>query len=257
MKFKAPLRPPAILTLKVRFKRKTRQNVKVNKFISDMAFHEKLVLRSTATMSLHERFTQLRKIVVQPIEETPSTRPPPPAPPPPPQYYVPPPERSEPRVDRARMAAQPRYRRENRISRQLAIEAALKLKRKSIKQRLGIRQNNFRRNQTQTFGWRGGRARRVRGRFRDGINGQWNNMRTQNGNIGRRRQGTWRRGGGGRGGRGGRRQRGRGGRQPQTKVTKEELDQQLDSYMANTKTVLDRDLDDYMSQKTAAEPSQS
>ena len=222
-----------------------------------MAFHEKLVLRSTATMSLHERFTQLRKIVVQPIEETPSTRPPPPAPPPPPQYYVPPPERSEPRVDRARMAAQPRYRRENRISRQLAIEAALKLKRKSIKQRLGIRQNNFRRNQTQTFGWRGGRARRVRGRFRGGINGQWNNMRTQNGNIGRRRQGTWRRGGGGRGGRGGRRQRGRGGRQPQTKVTKEELDQQLDSYMANTKTVLDRDLDDYMSQKTAAEPSQS
>ena len=223
-----------------------------------MAFHEKLVLRSTATMSLHERFTQLRKIVPQPIEETPATRPPPQAPPPPPQYYVPPPERLEPRVDRARMAVQPRYRRENRNSRQLAIEAALKLKRKSIKQRLGIRQNNFRRNQTQTFGWRGGRARRVRGRFRGGVNNNWN--RTQNGNIGRRRQGTWRRGGaGGRGGRGGRRQRGGRGRQQQTKVTKEELDQQLDSYMANTKTVLDRDLDDYMSQKTevAAPAAQS
>jgi len=42
-------------------------------------------------------------------------------------------------------------------------------------------------------------------------------------------------------------------------VTKEELDQQLDSYMANTKTVLDRDLDDYMSQKTdvAAPAAQS
>ena len=42
-------------------------------------------------------------------------------------------------------------------------------------------------------------------------------------------------------------------------MTKEELDQQLDSYMANTKTVLDRDLDDYMSQKTdvAAPAAQS
>ena len=35
-------------------------------------------------------------------------------------------------------------------------------------------------------------------------------------------------------------------------MTKEELDQQLDSYMANTKSVLDRDLDEYMSQKPVA-----
>ena len=203
-------------------------------------------------MSLHERFTQLRKIVPQPIEETPATRPPPPAPPRiSHEYYVPPPERvaPEPRVERARMAVQPRYRRDNRMSRQLAIEAALKLKRKSIKQRLGIRQNsNFRRNQT-FFGWRGARARRLRGRFR-GIN-RFNRQGSQNGNVGRRRGGPWRRGFGGRGGgRGGRRRGGR--KQQQPKVTKEELDQQLDSYMANTKSVLDRDLDEYMSQKPVA-----
>ena len=55
----------------------------------------------------------------------------------------------------------------------------------------------------------------------------------------------WRRNnrGGFRGGRG-RFQGGQGG----GKITKEALDAELDSYMANTKTVLDRDLDDYMEQ---------
>lgn len=65
-----------------------------------------------------------------------------------------------------------------------------------------------------------------------------------------RRRGSWRgRGVGQRGGRGfrGGGRRGRGyARQP--KMTKEELDAQLDSYMSKTKTVLDRDLDAYMSQ---------
>ena len=58
------------------------------------------------------------------------------------------------------------------------------------------------------------------------------------------------RGNRGRGGRGGRGNfRGRGGKfQPQTKKTREELDAELDSYMANTRTVLDKDLDEYMSQ---------
>ena len=42
---------------------------------------------------------------------------------------------------------------------------------------------------------------------------------------------------------------GRGGRYQKPKISKEELDAQLDSYMANTKTVLDKDLDDYMTHK--------
>jgi hypothetical protein len=56
--------------------------------------------------------------------------------------------------------------------------------------------------------------------------------------------GRGRRGRGGRGGRGGRRG-GRGGN-PNPKMTKEELDAQLESYMSNTRTVLDHDLDSYM-----------
>ena len=57
-----------------------------------------------------------------------------------------------------------------------------------------------------------------------------------------------------RNGRGGFRgnRRGRGGfRQNQTQISKETLDAELDSYMADTKTVLDQELDDYMAQGVA------
>ena len=54
----------------------------------------------------------------------------------------------------------------------------------------------------------------------------------------------WRRGNN----RGGFNRGGRGRFQSGVKITKEALDAELDSYMANTKTVLDRDLDDYMEQ---------
>jgi hypothetical protein len=39
-----------------------------------------------------------------------------------------------------------------------------------------------------------------------------------------------------------------GGRYQKPKISKEELDSELDSYMKHTKTVLDKDLDDYMAQ---------
>ena len=42
--------------------------------------------------------------------------------------------------------------------------------------------------------------------------------------------------------------RGGGGRYQKPKISKEDLDAELDSYMANTKTVLDKDLDNYMAQ---------
>ena len=55
-----------------------------------------------------------------------------------------------------------------------------------------------------------------------------------------------------RNGRGGFRgnRRGRGGFR-QTQISKETLDAELDSYMADTKTVLDQELDDYMAQGVA------
>ena len=57
-----------------------------------------------------------------------------------------------------------------------------------------------------------------------------------------------------RNGRGGFRgnRRGRGGfRQNQNQISKETLDAELDTYMADTKTVLDQELDDYMAQGVA------
>ena len=205
---------------------------------SDRPVQDRPVLRSTAKMSLHERFTQLRKIAPQPTHESPPERHS--APPPPrirqsPEYYEPPPARPI-RSTTVRPSVPPRFRDYSKIPRNLAVEAALKLKRRSIKQRLGVRQNNFRRNQT-FYGWRGARARRARGRFQ-----RWNNFNV--GTIGRRRFGTWRRGGG-RGGRG--RRWGRGNMRP--KVSKEELDKDLDNYMAHTKSMLDKEMDEYMSQR--------
>ena len=67
--------------------------------------------------------------------------------------------------------------------------------------------------------------------------GRWGGFRNRN------RWGVFRRGG--RGGRFRRGGRGGGRRQPPP-PSREQLDNELDSYMAGTKSVLDKQLDDYM-----------
>ena len=164
-----------------------------------------------------------------------------------------------------------------------AVEAALRLKRRSLKQRLGVRQNhmdgmNWPRNNIsggnynkyyQRFrfqGFRGrGRARWNRGRWirsrgsfrpRSRSIGRWGSSaslasdgmgirrRPRSNSFSGRKMG-WFRGGGRRRGRGG--WRSGDGKPP----TKEELDQQIDSYMASSKCGLDKELDSYMKEATA------
>lgn len=97
--------------------------------------------------------------------------------------------------------------------------------------------------------FRGGRGQ-VQGQRRGQFNLQQRGLRGGRGNFRRGNPGV--RGGHGRGaatgmgrGRGGR-GRGRGGRP--APPSREELDQQLDQYMASTKSTLDRELDSYMNQ---------
>jgi len=158
-----------------------------------------------------------------------------------------------------------------------AVEAALRLKRRSLKQRLGVRpafdNTTWNRNP-------GGGYLRFYGRYRSKgfVRGRWNNGRWQRGRGGfrprSRSMGRWgstaslASDGMGKGrrprsnsfsgrrtgwNRGGRRGRGRGGwRSSDGKPpTKEELDQQIDSYMANSKLAMDKELDTYMQEGTA------
>ena len=83
-----------------------------------------------------------------------------------------------------------------------------------------------------TWSWRGGRRNNY-------TNNTWN--RWSYGGGGGRGRGSRGRGGRGRGGRGG------GRRQPPP--TREELDKELDSYMAGTKGLLDKEMDEYMANK--------
>ena len=162
-----------------------------------------------------------------------------------------------------------------------AVEAALRLKRRSLKQRLGVRPNNFDGTNWQRNNISGGNYLKYYGRFRyQGFRGngraRWNSrgrwIRGRGGFRPRSRSmGRWgstvslasdgmgkarrprsnsfsgRRMGWTRGGRRGR-GRGRGGwRSVEGKPpTKEELDQQIDSYMASSKGGLDKELDSYM-----------
>ena len=163
-----------------------------------------------------------------------------------------------------------------------AAEAALRLKRRSIKQRLGVRPNSFDNTNWQRSNAFGGNYLRHYGKFRYGNRGygrgrqnnrRWirgrGNMRPRSRSMGRwgstvslasdgmgktrrprsnsfsgRRMG-WTRGG--------RRGRGRGGwRSSDGKPpTKDELDQQIDSYMALSKSAMDKELDSYMNETTA------
>lgn len=227
-----------------------------------MAFTERLVLKSATNMSLHERFTSLRHIKTTPSSETRSKS----MPAQQVKYYTPPTPAVSSRyhglfeeddddveiVEETRPFSfrRPALQSHQRppMQRHLAFQAALRLKRKSIKQRLGprpliyhqqnlrYRNQNFRgrRNFTQYRGQWGGNFNRDNWHFR--------NQRQRRNNRGNSFRGRWRnnRGGGGRGGRGQQRN--------QPKMTREELDAQLDQYMSKTKTVLDHDLDEYMSQ---------
>jgi len=156
-----------------------------------------------------------------------------------------------------------------------AAEAALRLKRRSLKQRLGVRPNLDNTNWNRGSGylryygryrnkgfargrWNNGRWLRGRGAFRPRSRsmGRWGSTaslssdgmgkgrRPRSNSYSGRRTG-WNRGG--------RRGRGRsGGRSSDGKPpTKEELDQQIDSYMASSKSAMDKELDSYMQEATA------
>jgi len=159
-----------------------------------------------------------------------------------------------------------------------AAEAALRLKRRSLKQRLGVRpmfdNTNWNRNSNPGGGylrfngryrnkgfargrWNNGRWLRGRGGFRQRSRsmGRWGSTaslasdgmgksrRPRSNSFSGRRTG-WNRGGRGRGRRG---WRSSDGKPP----TKEELDQQIDSYMASSKSAMDKELDTYMQEATA------
>jgi len=248
-----------------------------------MAFQGKLTLRAATTISLHERFTHLKSIKPIPArgpEQQTRTSIPKPRPPSPQVYYEPPPpshrransapryhgifEEDLPRYRRREnnsAVRQPRYLQRNPrpIRPDIAFAAAMKLKQKSIKQRLGQRERHEQPlyyNQQNTYRRfnNGYRERRGGYRGRNRSMNRWPSSQSlASDGMGRTRQrsggGWWNRGGRGRRGRGvgG----GRGGRYQKPKISKEELDAQLDSYMANTKTVLDKDLDDYITSHKA------
>merc|ERR1711962_593533 len=254
---------------------------KITVYKTAMAFQGKLTLRAATTISLHERFTHLKSIKPIPArgpEQQTRAPIPKPRPPSPQEYYVPPPTSHR----RATSAPQyhgifeediPRYRRQNNsavrqerrylqrnprpIRPDIAFAAAMKLKQKSIKHRLGQRERHEQplyynqQNSYRRF-YNGYRERRGGYRGRNRSMNRWPSSQSLAsdgmGNRTRRRSGGgwWNRGGRNRRGRGG---GGRGGRYQKPKISKEELDAQLDSYMANTKTVLDKDLDDYMTHK--------
>ncbi|XP_063622362.1 chromatin target of PRMT1 protein-like [Cydia splendana] len=144
------------------------------------------------------------------------------------------------------------------------------LSQRGVKSRISWRQSNGNLNRSASFGnlsggaWRGrglrglrrrAGARGLRGRLRGGMNfGRMNRigsrpLRGRGAGLGAGRGA--RRGGGGGGGftRGAARGRGRGGisrQTPKPVPTKEELDLQLDQYMAGTKSALDKELESYM-----------
>merc|ERR1712018_529653 len=104
---------------------------------------------------------------------------------------------------------------------------------------MGNHQNSPFKHRRFYNGFRGRRGG-YRGRGRGGMN-RWNSSHSlasdgMGRGLRRRGGGNWR-GRGGRRGRGGGRGGGVGGRYQNPKVTKEDLDKELDSYMANTKTV--------------------
>ncbi|NXI72438.1 CHTOP protein, partial [Anseranas semipalmata] len=218
----------------------------------------KVVLKSTTKMSLNERFTNMLKNK-QPM-----------------------PVNIRATMQQQQQLASARNRRlaqqmENRPS----VQAALKLKQKSLKQRLGKSNIQARlgrpagplargamggrglsmgqrglprgamRGQSMLRGGRGISPRMglrrggLRGRGGPGRGGLGRGAMGRGG-LGGRGRGMAGRGRGGFGGRGRGRGRGRGSARPA--LTKEQLDNQLDAYMSKTKGHLDAELDAYMAQ---------
>lgn len=267
-----------------------------------MVLNAKLVARSTTKISLNDRFTELRKIVptIQPAP------PPPPtttrvAPPPPPSHYYDSSPGQRPRFDHpyqpgsrsglphsssddyydspppSRYDAVGRnWSLAERIAegmylprRRPAFEAALKIKRKSLKQRLGggnyyggfrgrsngggsfwsynnhYREGSFR-GWRPRYGFRGRGGNFRRSRSFQNLDRRWGSStslasdgtgfrrRSYSGSSGRGFR-TWGRGG----------NRGGGGnfRGPREQISREELDKQLDEYMSGTQNVIDANID--------------
>ncbi|NXG39768.1 CHTOP protein, partial [Dromaius novaehollandiae] len=191
----------------------------------------KVVLKSTTKMSLNERFTNMLKNK-QPM-----------------------PVNIRATMQQQQQLASARNRRlaqqmENRPS----VQAALKLKQKSLKQRLGksnIQARLGRPAGPLARGAMGGRGISMgqRGLPRGAMRGGRGARALLRGGIPLRGQycrGMAGRGRGGFGGRGRGRGRGRGSARPA--LTKEQLDNQLDAYMSKTKGHLDAELDAYMAQ---------
>ncbi|KAF1476939.1 Chromatin target of PRMT1 protein, partial [Eudyptula minor novaehollandiae] len=191
----------------------------------------KVVLKSTTKMSLNERFTNMLKNK-QPM-----------------------PVNIRATMQQQQQLASARNRRlaqqmENRPS----VQAALKLKQKSLKQRLGksnIQARLGRPAGPLARGAMGGRGLSMgqRGLPRGAMRGGRGARALLRGGVALRGQycrGMAGRGRGGFGGRGRGRGRGRGSARPA--LTKEQLDNQLDAYMSKTKGHLDAELDAYMAQ---------
>ncbi|XP_010563883.1 PREDICTED: chromatin target of PRMT1 protein isoform X3 [Haliaeetus leucocephalus] len=188
----------------------------------------KVVLKSTTKMSLNERFTNMLKNK-QPM-----------------------PVNIRATMQQQQQLASARNRRlaqqmENRPS----VQAALKLKQKSLKQRLGksnIQARLGRPAGPLARGAMGGRGLSMgqRGLPRGAMRGGRGARALLRGGVSLRGRGMTGRGRGGFGGRGRGRGRGRGSARPA--LTKEQLDNQLDAYMSKTKGHLDAELDAYMAQ---------
>nr|KAF6315915.1 chromatin target of PRMT1 [Pipistrellus kuhlii] len=189
----------------------------------------KVVLKSTTKMSLNERFTNMLKNK-QPM-----------------------PVNIRASMQQQQQLASARNRRlaqqmENRPS----VQAALKLKQKSLKQRLGksnIQARLGRPIGALARGAVGGRGLPMiqRGLPRGGLRGGRATRTLLRGGMSLRGRGMIGRGRGGFGGRGRGRGRGRGAL-TRPVLTKEQLDNQLDAYMSKTKGHLDAELDAYMAQ---------
>ncbi|NXA64573.1 CHTOP protein, partial [Mohoua ochrocephala] len=217
----------------------------------------KVVLKSTTKMSLNERFTNMLKNK-QPM-----------------------PVNIRATMQQQQLASARNRRLAQQMENRPSVQAALKLKQKSLKQRLGksnIQARLGRPAGTLARGALGGRGLALgqRGMPRGALRGRGARAMIRGGvalrgqallrggrgiapRMGLRRGGIRGRGGPGRGGlgrgamgrggiggRGEGRGRGRGSARPA--LTKEQLDNQLDAYMSKTKGHLDAELDAYMAQ---------
>jgi hypothetical protein len=153
-----------------------------------MAFNDRLFLRNSTGLSLHDRFTQLRTNAPPP-QQVAVAPPPPRISQPQPQYYEPPSfldrylpqtlptQRTRPQYHGFFEAGQQRPRpifeawqdQQQQRTRPLAVQAAMRLKRRSIKQRLGVRKEEF---NTQFKKYQGGQWYRYQGRGRGGRRGR-------------------------------------------------------------------------------------